>query len=383
MDIDSGAKKRPRISILGPLPPSSGGVATNIQNLLKSPLSRKYSLLPYATGSSAYGTSAYFGEGKISKLYASVKSFINYYSFIIKCPPDIVHINTSFRRYAFWRDAVYMLISKLFRKTVLLQIHGGRLDEFYKHYRFPVTYLIHKILQLPARIIVLSKAQCECFDNLENKCKIEVIPNMIVAAKFNRSLKTKALNRSVRNIISVLFVAPHFFKEKGVWDILRVIPSVVKCHKRVSFVLVGSGGEDQAMKKYCKEEKLEDYVIFKGYIKNEDIVNLYLYSDIFILPSYSEGFPLVILEAMAAGLPIISTSVGAIPEIVADGKNGFIIQPGVLQPLAESIIQLVKDKSLRDTMGAYNRKIVRERYDMKKVSKSFDEIYSMLISERE
>jgi len=369
-----------RIAILGPSPPSSGGIRTNIQHMLRSPLKKNYKFFPFQTGSPKYGTAQYFNERIYTKICRVINSLISYTIFLSKNSPDIIHINTSFSRYSFWRDSLYLLISKLFRKKILLQMHGGALDEFWKCNFSFLRPFIKLALEIPEQVIVLSSVQKKPFDELHVRQKVQVVPNMVGADKFNIKGNFRCNVDILLDHMVILFVAAHFFREKGIWEVLKTVPLVVKEHKKAIFILVGGGLEENNMKKFCRKKGLQKYVRFPGYLYGKDITKAFLASDIFILPSYNEGFPLTILEAMAAGLPIITTPVGAIPEIVEDGENGFLIEPKDPVALADKIIKLIDNKTLRETMSKNNKKKAKEKYDLKPVAHIFDKIYEELMS---
>lgn len=372
----------PKVAIVGPFPPSSGGICTNIQHLLKSTLKDAYNFLPVQTGSPKYGTYSYFNEKFYSKIYRVIKNLIYYFGFLSKNSPDIVHINTSFLPYSFWRDSLYMVITKLYGKKILLQIHGGVLDEFLEKSSPPLKKLVIKTLKLPRQILVLSSVQYKAFANLYFHQRVKVIPNMIDVTRFNRNSDYREEFDIRSDCVVMLFVAAHFYKEKGVWEVLNAIPLVVKEHKKTLFILVGGGLEEKNMKKFCKEKGLQNYVRFTGHLFGEDITKIFLASDMFIFPTYySEGFPLVILEAMSASLPILSTPIGAIPEVIDDGVNGFLVQPKDSVALAKKITQLVENRTLREIMGKNNKRKVKEKYALGPVTQIFDEIYKNLISD--
>jgi len=371
---------RATIAVLGPYPPASGGISTNIRHLLNSLLKDKYNLCPFHTGSQKYGTFDYSREKIHSKIVRFIKSLFYYIVFLIRHSPDVIHINTSFGQYSFWRDLSYLVISKLFRKHIILQMHGGSLDEFRRRHSQLSNRLMTKIFRMPERILVLSSIQKEPFRALNILHRVEVVPNMIDTTKFNKKSNYRDGLGISSDVTVVLFVAAHFFKEKGVWDVLEAISLVTKDYEQVLFVLVGGGKEEKAMKQFCHIKRLGKFVKFTGHLFNEVLINVFLSSDIFILPTYSEGFPLVILEAMAAGLPVISTPIRAIPDIIEDGVNGFLIEPRNPAALAEKIIQLIEDKTLLKTMGENNKKKVKEKYDLEPVAKIFDNIYSELLS---
>jgi glycosyltransferase involved in cell wall biosynthesis len=102
-----------------------------------------------------------------------------------------------------------------------------------------------------------------------------------------------------------------------------------------------------------------------GIVTGEQKNKLVLEADIFALPSYNEGLPIALLEAMAAGMAIITTPVGGIPEVITDGDNGFLVAPGNISDLAEKLTILVNNQELRQKMGWRNRKIAEQGLDVK------------------
>jgi len=140
--------------------------------------------------------------------------------------------------------------------------------------------------------------------------------------------------------------------EKGVAVLLE---AVVRLNERlgsvVELTIAGSGPEETELKKHAKMLGIEANVHFLGYIREDaELSRLYQNSDIFILPSYTEGVPKVILEAMANGLPVVATSVGGIPEILEDGLNGLLVPPGDAQAICDSVYRLLECSELRMRM---------------------------------
>jgi glycosyltransferase involved in cell wall biosynthesis len=116
-----------------------------------------------------------------------------------------------------------------------------------------------------------------------------------------------------------------------------------------------------------------------GYLHGDEKLEIFFESDIFILPSYGEGLPITILEAMAAGLPIIATSVGAIPEIIEDGKNGFLTEAGDYVGLAKKILKLARDMKLRQEMGKNNIEKIERQYNKDLIVSKLSAEYEKLL----
>ena len=371
--------RKVKIAILGAFPPATGGIATNIQNLLKSPLNMKFILIKFRTMSKKCGTSEYYQEKIFSKISRVLLDLFLYLYFLQKESPQIVHINTSFGIWAFWRDSMYLLISKIFQKKVFFQIHGGKLDEFCCRHFYIFNILIKQIFKMPDLITVLSSVQRKPFIDIGLEDKVKVVPNTVELARYNNIGNFRVKFNIPEKCVVVLFIASLFNKEKGIIELLNAIKLIKQKFTNIIFIFVGGGKEEDVMLKFCRIEKLENFVKFTGYLSSKEIVQVLNSSDIFTLPSYSEGFPLVILEAMAAGLPIVSTSVGAISEIVKNGENGFIIKPRDHIALAEKITYLAKNSEIRKHMGNLNIDKVREKFDLEVVAKIFEESYQQIL----
>ncbi len=164
---------------------------------------------------------------------------------------------------------------------------------------------------------------------------------------------------------------------KGFYDVLRAMPLVIKRCKNILFFFVAC----PIIKEHAALEKKEisPYARFFDYLTGDKKIRVFMESDIFVLPSYAEGLPITILEAMAAGLPIVATAVGAIPEIIEDGKNGYIIEPGDFRTLADWIVRLAEDEKLRRRLGKNNTDTVKSHYDRAMIVRKLDNLYIQLL----
>jgi glycosyltransferase involved in cell wall biosynthesis len=148
---------------------------------------------------------------------------------------------------------------------------------------------------------------------------------------------------------AVLFVG-RLSAPKGIYDLFDAIPRVIERHPRARFVLVGvteSDAMEPVIRAEAERRGIAPRIAFLGSLEGRNKAAAFVRSQMIVVPSWTEAFPLVIPEAMAAGLPVIATAVGAIPDFVKDGEDGFLVTPKVSSALADRICRLLGDEGLR------------------------------------
>jgi len=164
---------------------------------------------------------------------------------------------------------------------------------------------------------------------------------------------------------------------KGTPDLLTALATPT-LHSLDWRMTIAGNGEIEQSRSLCYDLGLSDRVTLPGWQEPEQVAELLRSADIFVLPSHFEGLPVAILEAMAAGLPVISTPVGAIPDAVKDGVTGFLVQAGATGMLAEAIAKLVNDRGLRERMGEAGRNLAESQFSIEAVAKKIGTIYERL-----
>jgi glycosyltransferase involved in cell wall biosynthesis len=246
------------------------------------------------------------------------------------------------------------------------------------------AYLMRRV----RKVIALSDAAKESFISFgkAKRDNIVVLPNGVDANFFNPNTPSNEItNRySLEGKSTVLFVG-RLAKIKGVDYLLKAVDIIVNKlrYKDTIFILVGPHtfagvdnplGMDEILS-YIEQHQLGKNIILTGSLPLEEVRVLYAASDIFVLPSLAEGDPLVTLEAMASGKPVIGTRVGGIPHHICDGWNGFLIDPANEQQLADKIKYLIDNPEERKRMGANSRKYAEEEFDWKKVAEKLLAVY--------
>ena len=371
-----------KIMIVGPIPPPVGGIPLYTKKLIDSKYIKKhFDLLLFNTAIpenirrfETFNERSYFSflsDGIIPGLKLLFYVFTTFFSFgcfLINKKPDIIQVFTpSF--WGFWRGCIYILIAKIFRVKVIFHLLNA-IDVFWEESSELSRSLIMFVLNKSDVLIVQSNGIKNFIGGISNT-GVVVIYNGVELWRYNRIyLKDYYSERKLQ----VIFIGG-LSKNKGVFDILRAVQLINNIDIRFTFV---GGGPVNEFVDYAKRIDVSGRVSFTGIISEEKKVDLFMHSHIFVLPSYAEGQPVAILEAMAAGLPIISTSVGSIPEIVVKGKNGFLIEPGDIKNLADKISALAEDSDLRKKISEHNYTQSRKLYDINRVFSEMGRVYNRL-----
>ncbi|MGH7275296.1 MAG: glycosyltransferase family 4 protein, partial [Nitrospiria bacterium] len=147
----------------------------------------------------------------------------------------------------------------------------------------------------------------------------------------------------------LLFVGSNF-QRKGLPTLIRALPQVLARIPRVRLYIIGRDPNKEAMRRLCQRMKVEEHVQFVGWLAHSEVLDYFAKADIFVMPSLIEGFGIVFLEAMAAGVPVIGGSVGGARELIMDGVNGFLVRPLDVQDLAHKICMVLENKPLREQL---------------------------------
>jgi len=163
---------------------------------------------------------------------------------------------------------------------------------------------------------------------------------------------------------------------KGPMHLLKAMSNVWESHPETSLIFVGKGDLEKGLKKEARRMGVSDKVKFLGW--RDDIPEIMQTIDIFVLPSLNEGMGRVLVEAMAAGKPVVASSVGGILDLVKEGQNGFLAEPGDEKGLAIAIKKLLEDKKMRDEMGKRGREMA-QGFSVEKMIEKIDVLYESLL----
>ncbi|REJ20458.1 MAG: N-acetyl-alpha-D-glucosaminyl L-malate synthase BshA [Bacillaceae bacterium] len=230
------------------------------------------------------------------------------------------------------------------------------------------------------RVTAVSKALVkQTYDLLEPKKEIETVYNFIDERIYHKKhLPSLKREYGIQDDEKVLIHVSNFRQVKRVPDVVKAF-ALIRQEVPSKLLLVGDGPEVSIVMKLVKQLQLEDHVLFLG--KQENLDQLYSISDLKLLLSEKESFGLVLLEAMACGVPCIGTRIGGIPEVIEDHKTGYIVELGDIEDTAEKSIRLLEDQTLHQKMSENAILLVREKFHSEKIVSTYEQIYFELLSE--
>jgi glycosyltransferase involved in cell wall biosynthesis len=364
---------RPKVIFLGKLPPPYIGPAVAARIILNSHLKDEFELIHL-------DTSDHRDINTLAKLdfvnfYLAFKQYFNLIRLLIRHKPVLVYIPVGQTTVGYCRDSIFILMSKLFGRKVLCHLRGGNFKNWYNSANKLVKWWVRIVHKKVDGQIVLGNNLRHLFSWLLPEKKIFVVPN---GGNYKFPVVIKRGNR-----IQVLFLA-NLIGSKGVLDVLQAAVIISEKTDTITFLFAGNWWDKETRVEFERTlDKHPDLPIqIIGPIKGEEKLSLLASADIFVFPTFypNEGHPWVIVEAMAAGLPIISTDHGAIIESVTDGKNGFIVEAKNPHQVAEKIDFLLENPKIREQMGAESKKKYIENFTEDRMVERLQAVFEKVIS---
>lgn len=352
MNNDFSAKLK--ILLVAPLPPPVGGVSIWAKQYIDSKLSLDNDVYVVNTSKTALGAQN-FGKNQLKEEFKRI-CYINRSLQIAlnKSNFDIIHFNVSCSPIGIIRDFFFIRKMKGRAKKIIIHLHydASQMVKGIFMKRF-----LKSICKLSDVILCLNQPSKKQIDQLSSKSSI-IVPNFIDAGLF-ADLPARLFNERIKTVIYV----GHVLKSKGFLEIIeaaRQLPDI-------EFKIVGYADEATMLMHY------PDNVKFLGEVSRKSVLKEMMESDLLLLPSYTEGFPIVILEAMLCGLPVIATPVGAIPEMI-ENKGGVMVNVGDAVGIINAIIRM-HDINIRKKMSEWNYAKVMSCYTEENIVTKLIEIY--------
>lgn len=351
--VTSSAGRGLRVLMIGPEPWVGGGISAVAGMILESSLPARCRLTYLAEGTRA---------GALSKLRRWVSALAREVTLLARRQVDVVHLQVGGGG-SFYRHTVYLALARLAGRPVLFHWHipGDAAAATKLTAGNPLQgWLVRRALRWSAVVLVLSESWQAALASLVppghgDRPRLITLHNPVDCD----AIRPPA-DASLRSNATVLFLGD-FSQRKGVRDLLAAAPAVLAMYPKARFVITGG---DPPPGVAALAAGLGEAVTFAGWVRGDEKLALLQQAALLALPSYAEGVPIALLEAMAAGLPVVTTPVGGIPDLIADGRNGLLVQPGDVAGLAGAVARLLNDPELRRAAGELNRLQVVGKYDV-------------------
>ena len=350
-------------------------------HLLNSSLSEQYHLIHFNI-SSGRNVSEKGQFDFVNMMHGVVQPFWLLW-LLIRHRPQAVYTNLAQNLGGFLRYASFIMLVSLFGTPIVVRVMGDGFNHFYARANRPLRWLIALTLNKITFLIVHAEALKVQFAGLAPPEKFRVVFSGIDVDEFDRTPAPRT-----DEIIRILFVG-YLTQAKGAHDLLRAVPTVAAAEPRVLFQLMGERLDVERNVTYVdnpnsnravldallNQPAIAPHVELLGVLSGEAKVAAFVNADLFAFPSYSEAFPTVVLEAMAAGLPVIATPVGALPEAF-DEKTIRFVPTGNVPELAKAIIELICNPDERIHAGCQNRELARTQYNLDVHAQRVGEVFA-------
>jgi glycosyltransferase involved in cell wall biosynthesis len=318
----------------------------------------------------------------IAKAFMSVVALVRLVAALVGQPNGVLHVHSASRA-SFWRKCVYMGLAHLLRWRVIFHLHGGGFARFHDECGPLGRAVIRFFLDRADRIVVLSETWARWIASATSNRRISVIPNPV---SLNRgrtpiSLADIGVRPRFREPGLVAFVG-RCEASKGLFDLLEATNLLRGVIPQVRLECAGDG-DLAKVARYALALNLGTRVSLPGWIDRAATRELLQRASVFVLPSYAEGLPVSLLEAMAAGCPVIATRVGGIPDVITDGVDGLLVPAGDPEALARAIARVLRDPAFARALGNAARETVANRYAAERSLERLELLYAGLGVRRE
>ena len=352
-----------RVLLVSPLPPPIGGIATWTARVLRAPVAEDIERIHADTSVGA-------GHGASLTIHKAVRQIAVAAGVlwrIVRVRPDVIHVTTSYDR-GWNRDMLFLSVARAVGSATILNFRGGDFDRMY---RDAAPAAQRKIRDQLARCdaIVAITTESERFLKTLDLSNVTVIPNCIDVANVPTR---RARSASLR----WLFVG-NVIKAKGVTELFDALRRFPGAHLTLVGPSPGGIADEGAalVTRATMDPALNGRITHIDGMSPDRAREVYPNHDIFVFPTRREGFPNAVLEAMEAGLPIVATRVGAIPDMITDGEHGLLVDAGDQRALERAIARITEDTELAERLGRHARERVMSEYEIGHVVSMWSDLY--------
>lgn len=349
--------------MLGPDPAAQGGMASVIA---------VYQQAGFIDGIETKFVPTYRSGAWPVRLWAGLSALGTVIHRLVAGRVKLLHIHVAHRT-SFYRKSVFVLLGALFNVPVVLHLHSGEFDSFYREYCGPVRRtLVRSVLSRADMLVALSMTMAQCLKQIVPGRRIAVIHNPFVQSRPSQLLPSSGRG-------NVVLYMGRLTAKKGIFDFLEALRRLRGQGTSFRAVICGTG-ETQGVQQFVDAHDMGPLVELKGWVSGAEKQGLLESAAIFVLPSYFEGQPMAVLEAMAAGAAVICSRVGGVPDVITDGQDGLLIEAGDVQGLADALRRALEDGKLRDELARAAMVKLQREFSLEKSLASLRELYRNVLS---
>lgn len=343
-----------KVLMVGPGRQVRGGIRLVIQNYTNWPIWKEYS---------CYWLETYDDRGSFRKIWAFLRAFVQAFSHIFSC--NIVHIH-AVQNISFYRKIVFFLMAKLTGRKTILHLHAPYPNDFQK---FPLNVVSRWVFRRADRVIALSQTWAREVKRIAPKANVEVIHN---PCELPAQVPEPIAKRK-----PVILFSGKLEPRKGFGDLIRAMPAIISRVPEARLVMAGHGALEEA-KTLAHALGVEKRVDFLGWVTADAKQKVLLEAKVFCLPSYGEGVPMAMLEAMAYRVPVVVTPVGGIPDVITDNWNGLFVTPGRVDEIAATVVRVLTNSVLGESLSERAYETVRDKFSPDVICRRIGQLYEQV-----
>lgn len=306
----------------------------------------------------------YTHPGLLTQLQVFGRAVLRFGRALLAGQVRLLHVHSASRG-SFWRKSVLCAMARWAGVPYLIHVHSGEFPVFYEREAGPLgRWWVQRTLRRAHAVLALTPGWAERLQVLVGEVRCTPVPNPV-------PLPTQVPQpRAVRR--RLLFLG-RIRQKKGAFDLLRSFARVLHAQPGARLVMAGDGDLAAGMA-LCVELGISDAVHFTGWIDGPAKAAALQAADVFVLPSYFEGLPIGVLEAMASGLVVVASPVGGVPDLVTDGVQGRLVPPGEVQRLADVLVEVLADTKTSNAMATAAWEAVQS-HDASAVARLIQSLY--------
>lgn len=344
-------------------------MATVVRQMLELDFGDAYRCVLYPT------TASTRRETIVGRLRRHLGALSDFRNTLRTLRPAIVHLHTC-SGFSFHRTAFDLRAAHRMGIPTALHVHGAAFDSYARSAGPVGRMMIRRALTAATRVIALSKSWMAELQRLAPQARVVAIENAVAEHR-------PALPRPQNESASCRFLLlARMDLWKGVDDLLSAAYELRGAGREFELVLAGpegTAGDVAVLQRKIAHLGLSGCVRYVGTVAGDRKADLLEWADVYVQPSHHEGLPVAVLEALAAGRPVIATRVGALPEVFEDGRNGLLIEPHRPRQLAAAMRRLLEDVEFRNALGQAGRKLARHRFGLARLAAQLSALYDEVL----